>query len=271
MLFYGMSQGSPRMSHRVFLTPFTDRLFAVALPVALLIGGWELAVQSEAFSDAILVPPQRVFETFVELMKSGELGGHLRASLLRVLAGFSIGGAIGLIFGLLLGLLPGFERASGVIFHALRQVPVIAWAPLLLIVLGIGESFKIVVIAYAALFPVALNTLDGVRNVPAPLRDVATLFQFSRAALIRYVVLPGALPSILTGFRLALSRSWMMVVAAELFASSEGLGYMMNLAREMFQIDVIMVGIVLTGLIGFLFDQLLRVIEARFSPWMPKP
>ena len=243
------------------------RVLAGGLPLAILGGTWELAARSGAFSPTILVPPEQVIKTFLLLIGTGELGEHLSASFLRVLTGFALGGTLGLAFGLALGLLPTFGRASGIVFHALRQVPVIAWAPLLLIVLGIGESFKIAIIAYAAFFPVALNTLDGVRDVPAPLRDVAAVFRFSQTALIRHVVLPGALPSILTGFRLALSRSWMMVVAAELYASSSGLGFMMSQAREMFQIDVIMVGIVLTGLIGFLLDQILRAIETRASPW----
>ena len=105
--------------------------------------------------------------------------------------------------------------------------------------------------------------------MPAQFRDVAVLFRFSRLSLIRRVVLPAALPSILTGIRLALSRSWMIVVAAELFAASSGIGHMMDWARQMFRIDIVMVGVIVTGVIGFGLDRMLRTIERRFSAWRP--
>ena len=134
---------------------------------------------------------------------------------------------------------------------------------------GIGETFKVLIIANAAFFPVAMNTLDGVRNVPRQYRDVADIFQFGRWSLTRKVIVPSALPFILTGFRLALSRCWMIVVAAELFGSSSGLGHMMDWARQMFRIDIVMVGVIVTGVIGFGLDRMLRTIERRFSAWRP--
>jgi sulfonate transport system permease protein len=243
-----------------------QRLAAFASPLLLLVI-WEAAARAALFPATILVPPEQVFRTFLDLASDGELLDDLRASTTRVISGFLIGGGTGFVAGLLLGLYPAAERYLGLLFHALRQVPFIAWAPLLIIAFGIGETFKIVIIANAAFFPVALNTLDGVRNVPARFRDVAALFRFSRLSLIRKVVLPAALPSVLTGIRLALSRSWMIVVAAELFAASSGIGHMMDWARQMFQIDVVMVGVIVTGAIGFLLDQVLRSVEAHFSAW----
>jgi sulfonate transport system permease protein len=233
----------------------------------ILIGVWELVAQTHLFAANILIPPQQVFRTFLDLLADGELIDNIEASGARVLSGFAIGAGAGLIAGMAMGLYPALERYFGLLFTVIRQVPFIAWAPLLIVAFGIGETFKIIIIANAAFFPVALSTLDGVRNVPRHLKDVAALFRFDRLALMRSLVLPAALPSILTGVRLALSRSWMIVVAAELFAASSGIGHMMDWGRQMFQIDVVMVGVVVTGVVGFILDQMLRQVEAHFSSW----
>jgi sulfonate transport system permease protein len=233
----------------------------------ILIGIWEAVARSHVFPDNILIPPEQVLQTFIDLVSDGELGDNIAASALRVVFGFAIGASLGFSAGLAMGIYPVLERYFGLLFTVVRQVPFIAWAPLMIVAFGIGETFKLVIIAYASFFPVALSTLDGVRNVPRHLKDVATLFRFDRWTLMRRLVLPAALPSILTGIRLALSRSWMIVVAAELFAASSGIGHMMDWARQMFQIDVVMVGVIVTGVVGFTLDQLLRLVEARFSSW----
>jgi sulfonate transport system permease protein len=233
----------------------------------ILIGVWEAVAQSHLFPANILIPPQQVLQTLIDLLADGELGENIAASAVRVLSGFGIGAGLGFAAGLAMGLYPALERYFGLLFTIVRQVPFIAWAPLMIVAFGIGETFKIVIIANAAFFPVALSTLDGVRNVPRHLKDVATLFRFDRWTLMRSLVLPAALPSILTGIRLALSRSWMIVVAAELFAASSGIGHMMDWARQMFQIDVVMVGVIVTGAVGFTLDQLLRLAEAHFTSW----
>ena len=242
-------------------------ILLAVLPPLLILSLWQGVCSTHLFSAAILVPPGRVWHSFVVLAQNGQLARNLEASGLRVLIGFSAGAASGLAFGALLGLFPLFERYVGMVFHMVRQIPSIAWVPLLMIVFGIQETFKIVLIAKAAFFPIALGTLDGVRNVPASYRDVARVFRFGRASLIRKLVLPAALPAIVTGLRLGLSRAWMMLVAAELFASSVGIGHMMDWGRQLFHIDIVMVGVVLVALIGFIFDRALRAAEAHFSRW----
>ena len=239
------------LGNRIFV--WFGRYLPSLLSPFILIGLWEAVAWSHAFPDNILIPPDEVLRTFIALVSDGELGDNLAASALRVVFGFSIGGTLGFSVGLAMGIYPALERYLGLFFTVVRQVPFIAWAPLMIVAFGIGETFKLIIIAYAAFFPVALSTLDGVRNVPRNLKDVATLFRFSRWALMRTLVLPAALPSILTGIRLALSRSWMIVVAAELFAASTGLGHM--------------VGVVVIGVVGFTLDQLLRWVESRFSGW----
>ena len=241
----------------------------VIFPIAVLFGGWQALSQSGLFPDDILVPPQQVYFALLGLIQDGELSNDLEVSSARVLAGFLAGSTAGLATGLIFGLSPTAYRYFGLLFHVMRQVPFIAWGPLLIVLFGIGEGFKVLIIANAAFFPVALNTLDGVRNVPAPLREVASVFGFSRWSVTRRILLPGALPFILTGLRLGLSRSWMIVVGAELFGSSNGIGHMMEWGREMFELDNVMVGVLVTGSIGFILDQSLRLVEARVSPWKP--
>jgi sulfonate transport system permease protein len=242
-------------------------LISVLLCPLLILGAWETLSWTGLFAKTILIPPGQVFQTLRDLLADGELLEAVRASLMRVLAGFALGTVTGLVAGIGLGVFPRLERYCGLLFHMLRQVPIISLAPLLILLLGIGESFKIVLIATAAFFPVALNSLDGVRNVPRKYRDVAEVFQFSHYSMVRKVVLPGAMPALVTGLRLGLSRSWMILVAAELFASSAGLGHMMDLGREMFQIDVVLVAVLVTGIIGFTFDCVLRALEARLFVW----
>jgi sulfonate transport system permease protein len=242
-------------------------IVSILLCPLLVLGGWETMSRTGLFAKTILVPPGQVFQTFRDLVADGELLQAIRASLTRVLGGFALGTVTGLLAGIRLGIFPRLERYCGLLFHILRQIPIIALAPLFILWLGIGEGFKIALIASAAFFPVALNSLDGVRNVPRKYRDVAEVFQFSHYSMVRKVVLPGAMPAIFTGVRLGLSRSWMILVAAELFASSAGLGHMMDLGREMFQIDVVLVAVLVTGLIGFTFDCVLRALEARLFFW----
>jgi sulfonate transport system permease protein len=233
----------------------------------LLLALWEAVTATGWFPPEILVPPQQVLLTAIDLYQSGDLIPDLEASAFRLAAGFGIGASLGLAFGLWLGLMPAAERYFGLVFHVFRQIPTVALVPLFILFFGIEETFKVTMIAFAAFFPVALNTIDGIRNVPRPYREVGAVFRFSWFSLIRRVILPGALPSIATGLRLALSRSWLILVAAELFASSVGVGHLMDWGRQLFEIDVVMVAVVIAGTVGFALDRLLRSIETRLSVW----
>lgn len=228
---------------------------------------WELLCLSGLFPPSILVPPQTVVSTFIELCQSGDIATNLAVSLKRLALGYISGAVAGIAFGLFLGLVPTANRYLGMIFNMLRQIPVITLAPLLMLVFGIQETFKVIMIAVATFFPVALNTLDGTRAVPAAYLEVASALCFRWWMLIRRVILPAALPAIVTGLRGALSRAWLILVAAELFASSEGIGYLIDWGRQLFQLDIVMVGVLLAGLIGLLLDIVLRRIEQHLTRW----
>lgn len=237
------------------------------VPVSLTLGAWELLVLSGAFPPNVLVPPERVLAALLRLFHTGELQRNLAASGARALSGYAIGAALGLLLGGAMGLFRPVEAYLALTFHSLRQIPSIAWVPIFMLLFGIQEGFKLVLIAKAVLFPIALATFDGIRHAPAAQLEVGRLYGFGWRLRLQRIVLPAALPSIATGLRLGLSRAWMMLVAAELFASSVGIGHMMDRGRQLFQIDVVMAGVVITALIGFALDAGLRGLERRAMPW----
>jgi sulfonate transport system permease protein len=164
------------------------------------------------------------------------------------------------------------QRAHSRLFQLLLVLvavaaPAIGWIPLLMLLVGIDESLKIIIIARAALVPVTLNTLTGIRNVPAGFLDVGRVFQFSHAQVLRRIVLPAAVPPIFTGIRYGLTHAWLALAAVELLASSEGLGYQLVWGRQMFQLDVVLAAMAVIGSIGFVMDRALALVEHRLQRW----
>jgi len=243
-----------------------QRLLLWLSPAALLTV-WAVASQQGWFPRQILVPPATVLDAGVELWQSGELWLHLQDSLRRLLAGFLAGALGGLAFGTAMGLSRAVEQSFGPLFHALRQVPSIAFIPMLILLLGVEESFKIVIVAKAAFFPVALATADAVHGIPRGYFDVARAYRLPLPLLLRRVVLPATVPPVVTGLRISLGRSWMVLVAAELLAADSGIGQMMEMGRQMFRLDIVLLGVVVTGLVGFALDRGFRAIEARLAGW----
>ena len=251
---------------RVFADSFRAYALYFLSPVALLII-WTWVCSAGIFPEQILVSPAGVFETSRELWASGELPAHLQDSLLRLVLGFAIGALLGLLFGVLMGLFKSVDNFFAPSFNAIRQIPTIAFIPMLIMIFGVEETFKIVIVAKAAFFPVTLATYDAVKGVPRTYFEVSRVYQLPTWYLVTRIVLPSTTPPILTGFRLALGRSWMVLVAAELIAADSGIGQMMEMGRQMFRIDIVLVGVLVTGLIGFLLDRGLRSVEAHLGKW----
>jgi len=233
----------------------------------LLIVIWAWVCSAGIFPEQILVSPSGVYQTALELLESGELQAHLQDSLYRLAWGFTAGSLLGLLFGVLMGLFKPVDSFFAPSFNSIRQVPTIAFIPMLIMIFGVEETFKIVVVAKAAFFPVTLATYDAVKGIPRSYFEVSRVYQLPTAHLITRVILPATTPPILTGFRLALGRSWMVLVAAELIAADSGIGQMMEMGRQMFRIDIVLVGVLVTGLIGFMLDRGLRSVEAHLGKW----
>jgi sulfonate transport system permease protein len=160
------------------------------------------------------------------------------------------------------------ERLFAPLINAIRQVPIIGWIPLIIVWCGIADLSKITFIAIGAFFPMVFSTFEGVRSVSGAYVEVARVFEFSRWKLLRKVIIPGALPSIVTGLRLSLGTSWMLVVWSEVNTRSAlGIGDMLDSAREGSRMDVVLVCIIVIGLVAFLINELLGLLEARLSSW----
>lgn len=244
----------------------TVRALAIASPLALL-GLWWLAGQAGWAPPQILAAPEKVVAAVWDMARSGELGAHLAASLGRLIMGFALGALAGLAYGVIVASAPVVEDFCGPTFNAIRTVPSIAFIPILILMFGVGETFKILIIAKAAFFAVGLATLEGVRGIPRSYLEVTAALNLPPWLRLTKVLIPAALPSVVTGVRLGLGRSWGVLVAAELIVSEVGLGQMMELGRQLLRLDVVMAGVMITGLIGFGLDASLRRVEARLSSW----
>ena len=226
----------------------------------------EVAVRAGWLAGHLLPAPSEVLQTLQQLAQQG-LTGHIAASSLRVAAGFALGAGAAVLLGAWVGLSPLAQALFNPTFQALRAIPSLAWVPLLLLWLGIDEAPKIVLIAIGAFFPVQMGVASGFRDVDRKLVEVARLRGLSRMALARRVLLPAAMPAVLTGLRNGLSLAWMFMVAAELIAASRGLGYLLTDGRETGRADIVLAAIVLLALLGKLSDGLMAAIEARALRW----
>lgn len=245
------------------------RLIGLILPLILLLVWW-YATTFTAMSHAILPSLPEVAQAFSDLTADGTLWGDLSVSLGRVLRGYVIAALLGVFLGSAMGMWKPFRAFLLPSVTAVRQIPVIAWIPLIILWCGIGETSKVVVIAIAAFFPITVNTLGGIQSVPAEYLEMTNLYQFSSLRTFRKVCLPYALPQILVGLKLGLGSAWMAVVAAELIASSSGIGYRLSYARGLMRSDIVILCMVVIGLVGILMDHILTHLFSRLLPWRKK-
>ncbi|KNF07199.1 ABC-type nitrate/sulfonate/bicarbonate transport system, permease component [Gottschalkia purinilytica] len=256
-------------SSKNFLSKFSlinKFLIAMLTPLIILVV-WEIGVRLGYVKVVILPAPSSIFNTFVEMIKSGELVKHMRVSLLRVVEGFLIGTTLGLIFGIIIALSKKLEIALSFTISFLRPIPIIAWIPVLILWMGIDEGSKIAVIAIGSFWPVLINTIDGIKSVDKKYLEVSTVLEKNRIQTLLNVVLPSALPHIFTGIRISVGVAWMCVVAAELVAAESGIGYQIMYAREIMQPEQMFTGVFSIGLVGFLIEKIIKKIEVKALKW----
>ncbi|MGZ3236603.1 MAG: ABC transporter permease, partial [Burkholderiaceae bacterium] len=198
---------------------------------------------------------------------SGELQSHLQISATRVGWSLLIGTTAGLMLGLGMGLSRNIKAYAFPTFDVVSQFPVLGWVPILIIFAGIDEALKISAISIAVVVPVAVNTLKGIANIPRAWFEVAKVYGFTWPQVIKRVVLPAAAPSLFNGLRQAVMQAWLTLVFVELLASSEGIGYLMVWGRQLAQLDLVIVGMLLIGIVGVALDLVLRGIEAHLQRW----
>lgn len=235
-------------------------------PVSLIVV-WQVASVAGVLNVNILPSPVKVVETLCALIKNGKLGENLLVSGLRVIKGFAIGASIGIVLGVLMGLSKSLNKILSSLVSIFRPIPMIAWIPLLILWLGIGEGSKVAVIIIGTLWPVLLNTISGILSVDKKLLEVAQILEKNKRQMLLNVILPSAWPSIITGIRLGISTAWTCVVASEMIAASSGVGYMITYARELSQPDVVLVGVFTIGIVGLLIDFIIMKIQKRLLRW----
>lgn len=235
----------------------------------LLVVSWEALAQRGYLSPQVLPAPSKILLTAIKLTTNGTLLNDLGVSLLRAAAGFAIGGTVGFALGILVGFSRMAEALIDRSIQMVRAIPFLAVLPLVIVWLGVGEAEKIFLVALGVTFPIYINTTLGIRQVDPKLIELGRVQALSTLQLIRRIILPGALPSILTGVRYGLATAWLALVVAETIGAQSGLGFLAMDAREFLRTDVIVLTIVIYALIGVAADLIARWLERRLLAWHP--
>lgn len=243
-----------------FERPLVRAVVGAIVPAALVML-WYVAAANAWMSPVLLPSPSAVLHAARELLDRSLLWSDVWTSGRRVLAGFVIGSALGIVLGALVGLSRIAEAALGPTIGAFRAVPSLAWVPLLVLWLKIGETSKITLIAIGALFPVLTTVSLALKHVDRLQVEAARAFGITGVRLLATVQLPAVVPSVFAGLRLALAQSWLFVVAAELIASSKGLGYLLTQSQSIGRTDEMFLAIILLAVLGKLSDTVLGLVE----------
>jgi sulfonate transport system permease protein len=246
--------------------PRTSGLLRLISPIALLLL-WQAASSSGLLPARLIAAPVKIAHTAVDLTTAGTLPDAILVSLQRVVEGFAIGAVAALGLALAAGLSRFGENAIDPPMQMLRALPFYGLIPLFILWFGIGETPKVALVALGVAFPLYLNTFAGIRGVDGKLVEAGRALRLSRTALIRHVILPGALSQTLVGLRQSLGVAWLALIVAEQVNADSGLGWMINDAREFMRTDVIVVGLVVYSALGLITDALVRLIERRALAW----
>lgn len=246
-----------------------------ALPIALktcvfavMIGLWWTASKAGWVNAFLLPPPQKVLSTLFQLAESGALMKHTLVSLQRVSLGYSLAVALAVTLAITFSLSRLARDLADPPLEFLRQIPPLALMPLLMLWLGIGETQKVGIIILACFFPIFLGVRGGIAQVDRKLIEVGQVCGLDRRDIIRRIILPSSLPSLVVGLRIGLGYSWRALVGAELIASSAGLGYLIVDAENLARTDIVLAGILVIGAIGLVADLALKTLVRRTAPWI---
>lgn len=248
---------------RKYLPKAGDDRQGIILPVLVLLI-WQAISVSGRVNPVLMPSPLSICEAAADMLGSGELAAHLQVSIVRVLEGFAIAALFSIFLGGAMGLFQRVFSFLNLTLQLLRPIPPIAWIPLAILWFGIEEGSKVFIIALGSFFPIFTNVLGGIRQTEKKFVELAKVLEAPQGKFIRQVVIPGALPYVATGLRTGLGYAWMCVVAAELSAGMQGIGYLLTDARAMMQTDRVIVGMLAIGLIGKLMDSALLFLERKF-------
>jgi NitT/TauT family transport system permease protein len=269
-------QNSPRVHVRTASPPTklsasmsreaTERLMNLISPLVL-IGIWELAAQTGMIDVRFFPPPSKIFKVMWNMIENGLLMKHVWASLQRVFWGIMFGGIPALILGVSMGLYRNLRMVVEPVIAATYPIPKSAILPLILLIFGLGEASKIVMVATGVFYPILINSMAGVLEIPKVHFDVSKNFGAGRWQTFRTVALPGALPLIMTGLKLGVGLGLVLIAIAEMVGAKSGLGYMIWNAWEILSVETMYVGLITIAVLGLCFTLILNEIERLIVPW----
>ncbi|ORM26939.1 ABC transporter permease [Williamsia sp. 1135] len=237
-------------------------------PVAILLL-WQLAGALRLIPQDVLPAPSLVLDGGLETIRSGEFGDALAASGIRVVQGLLLGGITGIALGVLVGLSKLGDAVLDPSLQMVRALPHLGLIPLFILWFGIGETPKILMVALGVMFPLYLNTVSAIRQIDTKLLETARVLGFGTWQRFRDIILPSTAPQVLVGLRQSLAIAWLTLIVAEQIASNSGIGFMINNARDFLRIDIIVFGLVIYALLGFITDALVRKLEQHALRYRP--
>lgn len=272
----GAEEGTRRRSIADLKVPRSIARFGVStiVPIAFVLVWW-LTVLLGIFPESVLPSPVSVAVALVEWAfgdpaagpYSGTMLEAIYSSGMRVLVGFAVAASLGILIGVPTGFWPLVGRLLDPMIHLLRPIPVTAWVPLSLVFFGFGFGSAVYLIALGAFFPIVVNTIEGVRGASKMLLRVGSMLGARGVTLVRLFVLPASMPSIFVGLRLGIGIAWVLVIVAELLSVKAGIGYTLLDAYSFNRYDVIIAAMIMLGILGFLSDRLIVVVESVLLRW----
>jgi NitT/TauT family transport system permease protein len=261
-----LSQASAREYRRASRLATRDVLLSILTPIVLL-ALWELAARAGWIDQRLFSPPTKIVAQGANMIADGSLWKDLVPTVLRLLAGFVIGSVVGIVVGLLMGTSRVVRAMFGPLFTALYALPKIAILPLLLLIFGLTETPKVLSVAISVFFVLQINTVAGVIQIDSRILEAARAYKATGWRLFRFVLLPGAIPSIFTGLQVAAGSAVIVVTAVEFVASNTGLGYLIWNSWQLFQPAQMYVGLIVVSIIGALLTAAIVVLERALVPW----
>ena len=237
------------------------------LPIIVIAFVWTYITKLGTVNTVVLPTPAMVWNTLSAKIVNGSLFSELWVSIVRVLKGYFLAAFFGISLGVIVGLSKRMRNLTEIIIQVLRPIPPIAWIPLVILWMGIGEESKVFLIFLGGFFTNLINVSEGILYTDSKILEVAKVLETPKWKVIFQVIIPAALPNIFTGLRVSLGSCWSCVVAAELVASTSGIGYMISNARNYGQMDTVIVGMLAIGIVGKLMDMLLKKIESKVLAW----
>lgn len=224
---------------------------------------WETSSLVGLLPAYMLPAPHKVLELLVSKLISGELIVNILVSIRRVFLGFLIASFVAIVFGIFISVSKNFEVITSLLLQILKPIPPIAWIPIAIIWLGIGEESKVFIIFIGSFFPILTNVIDGIVQIDKRYFEVSETFEISRKKLIKDVMIPAALPQVMTGLKIGLGNAWICVVAAEMIAATSGIGYMLMDGRSLSMPSQVILSMLVVGIFGKIMEDLLKLLQDK--------